>query len=178
MQKHGEGPIFKNTKTFGSAAGDGNCLISSLLQGLLKVQLLPQDLRIRAEVRRCRAALVALPAEHPLRPVQRDLRTNRIMADATTAEHNQAYLQFDLHAAWIVKHCLQWHRRRVPQGGLRCKCYSRFDDVLGAAESVTLVSDVLAVSEDAENPVEMAVYNWTGEDFHGVHYDPVYIENV
>ncbi len=72
---------------------------------------------------------------------------------------------------------LQLRRWRVPEGGLRCKCYSRFDDVLGAAESVTLVRGVLAARENAQDPIEMAVYNWTGESFYGVHYDPVYIEN-
>ena len=51
--------------TFGSARGDGNCLISSLLQGLTHADLLPKaltenPLRLLAEVPRWRAAPVAL----------------------------------------------------------------------------------------------------------------------
>ena len=68
-----------------------------------------------------------------------------------------------VHAAWIMEHYLQWHRRRVPEGGLPCKCYSRFDDVLGAAASVILVRGVLAAGENAQDPIEMVVYNWTGK---------------
>ncbi len=119
-------------------------------------------------------ALVDLPPGHPLRPVERDLRTNCIRTDVTDEEHANAYLQFDVHAAWIIEYFLQGHNRDLPERGLRCKCYSRFDDLLGAVEGVTLHRD--GVGAVAEDPFEIAVYNWTGEEFYGVHYDPVYVE--
>ena len=58
-------------KRIGTARGDGNCLISSLLQGLVKADVLPSvlvhsQLHLLNEVRACRASLVALPFGHPL----------------------------------------------------------------------------------------------------------------
>jgi len=104
----GEGMIF------GKARGDGNCLISSVLQGLVQNEMLPKVLvedphRLQAEVQSCRVALVSLPAEDPLRPVQRDLRTHRVRADASDEEHASAYLQFDVHTRWIVEYYLNRH---------------------------------------------------------------------
>ena len=151
-------------KQFGSAQGDGNCLISSLLQGLVQAGLLQQSLvhnqlRFLAEVRSCRAALVALPVGDPLRPVKRDPTTNCISA-ATDEQHANAYLQFHLHAVWIVEYYLRKHGSQVPAGGLLLKCYSRFDDVLGGEEMLSLpVDDNTVVSDD---PCEIGVYNWTG----------------
>ena len=68
---------------FGTANGDGNCLISSLLQGLGRIEVLPESLpenslSFQGAVKDCRRALAALPGDSPRRPMQRDLRTNRI----------------------------------------------------------------------------------------------------
>ena len=103
--------------------------------------LVHSQLRLRNEVRACRAALVALPFGHPLRPVERDIISNRASAVATDEQHANACLQFDLHAVWIVEYFLQKHDRQIPACGLSLNCYSRFDDVLGGVETVVLRRD-------------------------------------
>ena len=35
-----------------------------------------------------------------------------------------------------------------------------------------------AAAEYVQDPVQLAVYNWTGNDFAGFHYDPVYLQNA
>ena len=74
---------------FGWAPGDGNCLISSVLQSLSHIGLLPltlnTDARVLSESKACRAALKALPRTDPRRPVARDEVTNRIRTDVTDA---------------------------------------------------------------------------------------------
>ena len=74
---------------FAKAAGDGNCLISSVLQSLSHIGLLPLTLntnaRVLSESKACRAALKALPRTDPRRPVARDEVTNRIRTDVTDA---------------------------------------------------------------------------------------------
>ena len=74
---------------FGEAPGDGNCLISSVLQSLLNIGLLPLTLNTASmrlsESNACRAALKALPIADPRRPVARDEGTNRIRTDVTDA---------------------------------------------------------------------------------------------
>ena len=111
-------------KVFGIAAGDGNCLISSLLQCMHRAQLLPRvvvdnPLRLKVEVRSCRSALVGLAADNPLRPRKRDPRTNQVLADATDEDHASAYLQFDVHAKWILQFFLARHNAQIPEGGIQ-----------------------------------------------------------
>ena len=111
-------------KVFGTAIGDGNCLISSLLQCLHNAKQLPQNvvdnpLRLKVEVRSCRTALVRLAADNPLRPRLRDLRTNEVLADATDQDHAEAYLQFDVHAKWILQFFLARHNVRIPECGIQ-----------------------------------------------------------
>ena len=161
---------------FGVATGDGNCLISSLLQGLISSGLLPrmallEGLQFQAAVQSCRAALVEHPAGHPLKPAARDVQTNEIRRDATNAQHNMAYLQFDVHAVWIVKFFLEREGVELPSRGLRCICYSRFDDVLGDAETLTIQGDAAVPSQ--EEPLVIAVYNWTGDYLPGVFVSPM-----
>ena len=127
--------------------------------------------KLLAEVLSCRAALVALPLGHLQRPVERDLITNRISTVATDQEHENAYLQFDVHALWVTQYFLQRHACPLPASGLSFKCYSRFDDVLGGVETLTLHGTDPAVG--AAVACEIRVYNWTGEQFCGVHYDPL-----
>ena len=115
-------------KVFGTAVGDGNCLISSLLQCLHHAQQLPQNvmdnpLRAKVEVRSCRSALVSLAADNPLRPRLRDLRTNEVLADATDQEHAEAYLQFDVHAKWILEFFLARHNVRIPRCGIQVRFF-------------------------------------------------------
>ena len=156
-------------KNFGVAAGDGNCLISSLLQGLITSGLLPrivslEELKFQDAVRSCRAALVELPEGHSLKPSVRDMQTNEIRQDVTNLEHDMAYLQFDVHAAWIVKFFLQREGVELPDKGLRCICYSRFDDVLGDSETLTMQGSAATLSQ--EEALVIAVYNWTGDRLH------------
>ena len=111
-------------KVFGTAVGDGNCLISSLLQCLHNAKQLPQNvvdnpLRLKVEVRSCRSALVRLAADNPLRPRLRDLRTNEVLADATDQDHAESYLQFDVHAKWILQFFLARHNVRIPDCGIQ-----------------------------------------------------------
>ena len=47
---------------------------------------------------------------------------------------------------------------------------------MGVVEEVRLHSD--AAAEYVQDPLQLAVYNWTGDEFAGFHYDPVYIQNV
>ena len=163
-------------KTFGKADGDGNCLISSIFQGMRRAGLLPQPLvenprTLPAEVLSCRAALVELPFGHRLRPVERDVVTNRVSTVATDEEHANAYLQFDVHALWIVQYFLTRHAMSIPAGGVVVKCYSRFDAVLGAVESVAL-TDGFAAGNVA--PCDIGVYNFTGQAYCGFHYVPLH----
>ena len=166
---------------FGRARGDGNCLISSILQGLIHVEMVPKavvenPLRFSSEVRSCRDALVALPAGHVLRPVERDLLTNRINAAATDEEHQQAYLQFDVHGIWIVEYFMERHGREIPDNGLVLKCFSRFDDILGEVPQVSIYRDANVLVP--EPPHEIAMYNLTGTGFCGEHYDPLFFASV
>ncbi len=151
--------------------GDGDCLIWALLRCLVTADLLPEavwsnELRRRAAVRSCRQALIKLPSEDPLRPKLRDLHTNCIDAGASDAAHNAAYLQFDVHGHFVLEYLLTEFEGTLPAAGIRCLCYTRFDDILGQAESVTLLA------EDA-NALELTVYNWTLDGFCGTHYDAV-----
>ena len=163
---------------FGEAPGDGNCLISSVLQSLLNIGLLPLTLNTASmrlsESNACRAALKALPIADPRRPVERDSGTNRIRTDVTDAVHANAYLQFDVHTSWIVDFFLARHKSVIPAEGIRCFVYSRFDDVLGATESFLLRGPGELVP--AREPLTISVYNSTYEGFCGVHYDPLFLD--
>lgn len=147
------------------------CYIAIMLYGSIYILIYVIFVSLLAQVLSCRAALVALPLGHPQRPVERDLITNRISTVATDQEHENAYLQFDVHALWITQYFLQRHACPLPASGVSFKCYSRFDDVLGAVETLTLHGAVPAVG--AAVACELRVYNWTGEQFCGVHYDPL-----
>ena len=124
------------------------------------------ELRRRAAVRSCRQAFIKLPLDDPLRPKVRDLHTNCIDVGASDAAHNAAYLQFDVHGQFVMEYLLTEFEGTLPVAGIRCVCYTRFDDILGQAESVTLLA------ED-DNALELTVYNWTLEGFCGTHYDAV-----
>ena len=54
----------------------------------------------------------------------------------------------------------------LPVAGIRCFCYSGFDNILGEPASVALLAH-------DENALELAVYNWTRDTFCGIHYDAV-----
>jgi hypothetical protein len=99
------------------------------------------------------------------------VETNRVSTVATDEEHADAYLQFDVHALWIVEYYLTRHAIPIPAGGVVVKCYSRFDAVLGAVESVSLL-DGFAAGNVA--PCDIGVYNLTGQAYCGFHYEPLY----
>ena len=82
--------------------------------------------RAKIEVRSCRSALVNLAADNPLRPRLRDLRTNEVLADATDQEHAEAYLQFDVHAKWILEFFLARHNVRIPRCGIQVRFFLLF----------------------------------------------------
>ena len=111
------------------------CHVSLMLTYYLKYF---RPMNCVAELRSCRQTLVNLPWDDPLRPKLRDLVTNSIDVSASDAAHASAYLQFDIHASFIMEYLLTHCEGFVPVGGIRCYCYSRFDDILGEAESVTL----------------------------------------
>ena len=72
---------------------------------------------------------------------------------------------------WIVEYFLTRHAIPIPAGGVVVKCYSRFDAVLGAVESVSL-TDGFAAGNVA--PCDIGVYNLTGQAYCGFHYEPLY----
>ncbi len=74
-------------KEFGEVKGDGDCLIHSILQGLVYVGVLPARWASDADfsgcvAKSCRAALNSLPQGDPLRPVARHLRNNSVLVNA------------------------------------------------------------------------------------------------
>ncbi len=87
------------------------------------------------------------------------METNRVSTVATDEENANAYLQFDVHALWIVEYFLTRHARSIPAGGVVVKCYSRFYVVLGVVASVGL-TDGFAVGNVA--PCDIRVYTWLG----------------
>ena len=156
--------------------GDGDCLIWSLLRCLVVAGSLPEavwtnKLRRAAAVRSCRQALINMPLDSPLRPRYRDAVTNCVDLNANDAQHDAAYLQFDIHASFVMEYLFSEVKGSFPVAGIRCLCYSRFDDILGEPESVTLFGG------DA-NMLEIAVYNWTHDGSCGTHYDAVLPEQV
>ena len=122
-------------------------------------------------MRSCRQALMNMPLDSPLRPRCRDLETNCVDSNASDAQHDAAYLQFDIHASFVMEYLLTEFDGSLPFAGIRCLCYSRFDDILGEAESVTLLGG-------DDNVLEIAVYNWTHDGFCGTRYDAVLHDQV
>ena len=156
--------------------GDGDCLIWSLLYGLRNLGFLPGALAehyvwMQGQVRRCRAALIALPQGDARKPAARDLLTNAYRFDASDEEHDASHLQFDVHAEWLLRFFLRLHKKEVPRGGMRLVCCSRFDDILGAPESILLSPGLQRPDDDL--PLEIVVYNHTGASYCGYHYDLV-----
>ena len=87
-------------------AGDGNCLIWSLLYALVLHGVLPSAAWTREEqrfgtVQACRDALKRKPFDDPLHPKQRDAN-NAIDRSASAEAHGGAYLEFAAHTNFIV----------------------------------------------------------------------------
>ena len=101
--------------------GDGDCLIWSLLRCLVAAGLLPEtvwsnELRRTAVVRSCRQALINHPLDNPLRPRFRDLQNHCVDGTASDVQHDAAYLQFDIHATFVMEYVLtEFEGRHVPK---------------------------------------------------------------
>ena len=96
----------------GPVRGDGDCLIASLLEGLVyEASLLPLDavqnaLTYDALCKRCRSSLVALPVGDVRKPMLRDNSTGAVVHNVEDSEHDSAYLQCDIHAEFILSSVL------------------------------------------------------------------------
>ena len=111
--------------------GDGDCLIWSLLRCLVAAGLLPEtvwsnELRRTAVVRSCRQALINHPLDNPLRPRFRDLQNHCVDGTASDVQHDAAYLQFDIHATFVMEYVLtEFEGRRVPKSSMIRSIFSK-----------------------------------------------------
>ena len=111
--------------------GDGDCLIWSLLRCLVAAGLLPEtvwsnELRRTAVVRSCRQALINHPLDNPLRPRFRDLQTHCVDGTASDVQHDAAYLQFDIHATFVMEYVLtEFEGRHVPKSRMIRSIFSK-----------------------------------------------------
>ena len=157
--------------------GDGDCLIWSLLSGLHHVlgnfnkDDSKQKLLMHKHVKRCRAALIKLPSNDPRKPQARDLVSNAYKSTASKSEHDRSYLQFDVHAEWVLRYLLHILKREIPRRGIRLVCFSRFDDILGGPETILIQQSPENMNENV--PLEIQIYNHTGSTYSGYHYDLV-----
>ena len=100
--------LLLENKWIGPVRTDGNCLIASLLEGLVyETGLIPEEAltnRLTYDVlcADCRHALITLPFGHELKPVLRDIVTGAVRCDVDDEEHDRAYLQCDLHSDFII----------------------------------------------------------------------------
>ena len=164
--------------SIGRVRGNGDCLIASLLEELVyEAGLLPEDAVTNIDVydnlcSACRQALIALPAGDIRKPVKRDLTTNIVVGGCSDADNNYAYLQCDVHGAFILNFFLECYEIDLPEGGFNVVEYCRFDHVLGSpASQVMLAHPVVAGSGEA---IEIGLYNSTGTGICGYHYEPVF----
>ena len=156
--------------------GRNDCCIDSLLQLMMFYKLVP-DIKGKARDKaceRCRHFLV----EHPdpqKRPRMRE-KGGSVDTKATDEDHRQAFLQLDLHGEAIVRFFLR--DLNSPQAleprGVRLVEYVRW-------ESATLGPSKVEFGRvdgaDLE-PLVMETYCYTGDGFHGYHYDPVFPRGV
>ena len=105
---------------------------------------------------------------------------NSIIWNASPVQHASAYLEFETHTHFIARFLFRSAGVPLPARGMVFVCYSRFDHCLPALQSVTVNADGLddVVIVNVEGPLRLELYNWTGDGFCGVHYDPVYNENL
>ena len=135
---------------------------------------MPDATRARqAACAECRRHLVTHP-NWDLRPVCRtDTGT---IANATDAEHAQAYLQHDIHGEEIVRFFLQHVQSDyvVEPSGIRIIVYTRFDSVHLDPQSMALVfgrNEAVAASR-GQTCLDFELYNNTGAGISGHHYEP------
>ena len=131
----------------GLVHGQNECCADSILQLMAHHALVPTNLKTQmpdatrarqAACAECRRRLVTHP-NWDLRPVCRtDTGT---IANATDAEHAQAYLQHDIHGEEIVRFFLQHFQSDyvVEPSGIRIIVYTRFDSVHLDPASMALV---------------------------------------
>ena len=174
--------ILLENKWVGPVRTDGNCLIASLLEGLVyEAGLLPEEVltnRLTYDVlcADCRHALITLPVGHELKPVLRDIETGAVRFDAADEEHDRAYLQCDLHSEFIIHFFLNRYNMEMPAVGLRIVEYCRFDHIRGGPSSTIYAN--ANVPALAANPVSLGVYNSTGDGICGYHYEPVFAQRA
>ncbi len=156
------------------------CLIDSLLQCMASAGLLDPlwagDGGVARRARRQTCGQVRLHlARHDdlaLRPVCRDNLGNVEIADEV--EHENAYLQHDIHGIPIVLHLLQLlgEPNHYSSAGFEIRAYTRFDckDVEPAMLSIHYGgSGSLNTGKHV-----LTLYNNTGHGVVGYHYDPVF----
>jgi len=174
--------LVSENKWIGPVRLNGDCLIAALLEELVyEASLLPMYVLTNQETYdalcdSCRQALVALPADDVRKPRQRDVVTGAVRADVEESVHDNAYLQVDVHAEFILNFFLDRYNLPFPSQGLRVTEFSRFDHVLGAAAShVYRNHDSETFSEDA---LDLWIYNSTGAGICGYHYEPVFMKRA
>ena len=172
-------------KRIGSSDIGNNCLVHSLLQvltlehGVLKLDAVSDDRLVKSLCMECRAALVSLPCGDLRRPVARS-PAGMACSLASDAEHDAAYLQAEMHAAFIANFLLS----RVGIGGATVRApliireYSRLDHVLGSPQGTTILLDPPFGHTHPHERLFLEIFNLTGSAHSGYHYEPVFSKYV
>ena len=174
--------LVAQNKWIGSVRLNGDCLIAALLEelvyeaSLLPMYVLTNQATYDALCDACRQALVALPSADVRKPRERDVVTGAVRPDVDESVHNNAYLQVDVHAEFILNFFLDRYNVPFPNQGLRVTEFSRFDHVLGApASQVYGNNDSESLADDA---LDVWIYNSTGAGICGYHYEPVFMKRA
>ena len=159
------------------------CLADSLLQLLalhgfvdqaFKGDTYASVVKRRELCARARRSLVEHENEL-LHPALRD-RLGNVMV-ASDEEHDRAYLEHDRHGEALVRFFLQdcQSPRLIEPRGVRIVVYTRFDSPNNDPHALAVT---FGRTVDASEPaVDFEMYNVTGSDTAGTHYDPVYVSS-
>jgi hypothetical protein len=110
-----------------------------------------------------------------LRPKQRT-DTGEI-ADASDAEHDQAFLQHDVHAEEIASFFVRRHpgKSQIPPEGLITRVFTRWDSQTLPCNSVIVARELQANPAELDEPtIAIELFNDTVNGFTGCHYDPIF----
>ena len=112
---------------------------------------------------------------HENRNVHPRVRTELgVIANALDQEHNQAYLQDDIHAEPIMRFFHSYFRS--PQAfdgrGIRVVVYTRWDSE--AVNPFSLAATYGRIRNTLLDPLDLELYNITGDSGTGTHYEPVF----
>ncbi len=163
--------VFHLVRGQGRVYGRSDCLADSLLQLLAAKDFLP-TFTVSARNEACRRNRMALctHANADLRPKLRDPNTNAVLS-----EDGGAFLQHDIHAEatvqFFMRHFAAKVLRALPECGLRVRVFTRMDSETIPPSTV----DICRCSEQRGQPVDLDLYNLTGEEAAGYHYDPMFV---